>query len=187
MSIPAGPPPVLSPRLPPRPPAVSWAAYLLAGLTAVWLSGAGAVFFSVPHFDRAVSAQAEDPMAGSLVGVLLAVVVSAAVLASSVPLVLAHLDLKGSPTARILSWVLCGVSVLVAAVLLLGGPFAAVPWLSGLYVGVSVLTVALAAGVVVLLARPGATRYFRDTAAARRAARPAVPRYQYPPVRPDGA
>lgn len=167
-------------KLPVRPAAVALASYLLAGIAAVWLSGAGAMFFAIPHFDRAVSARTGDPVTGSLVAGLLAGAACVVVLTSAIPLVLAYFDSRGRPTARVLTWVLCSIAAVAAVVLLLGGgPFTAIPWMRGLYAAVSLLTLALSTAVVALLSRPSAAGYFRDTATVRRASRPVAPRYPY--------
>lgn len=172
--------------LPPRPGTVTLANYLLGGVAAVWLSGAGAAYFALPHVEHAVSAEAEDPLAGSFAAVLVALVTTGAVLLAVLPVLLTVFGLRGSPTGRVLSIVLCSVAIPVALLLLLIDPFGSVRWLGGVYAGVSVLTVLLAVAVIVLLARRTVKTWSDDAAATRRARRPsAVPPgnpYAHPPV-----
>ncbi|WP_158820862.1 MULTISPECIES: hypothetical protein [unclassified Streptomyces] len=154
------PPPAL-------PGTVFAASYLFAGVGALALVSAVGTFFAIPEFSQRRSEQAGDGAAGDLAGYGLTVFTSFAVVFCAICLVLAFLDARGNGPARVLTWIVGGLSVCFDVALLTVGFYDSVPWYAAMTRVVTVGMLLLTIGSVALLALPASHRYFRLTAPPR--------------------
>lgn len=165
------PAPVTSIRRPRRPASVQVAVWLLLGASAFWLTAAVLTLFALPLYRRHVSEATQNVDTGIVVGALFALLALIAAVAAGVNVFLATLDARGMPTARVLTWIYEGFSGVVAvAILILAFGDGPVAWHRWFLVAVAVLTLLFTSTAVVLLGRPGTSRFFRDATAARQAA-----------------
>ncbi|WP_410628212.1 hypothetical protein [Amycolatopsis sp. cmx-8-4] len=152
------------PRL---PSAVIAGSYLLAGMAAVEVTTAIAGFYAIPEFRYAQSRLAHNDEAGTVaVAGMVTYLVLAAVF-GGLCLLLAMLTKRGSGAARVLSWVLSGLTVCFVTTLVLTGVYDSVSWYGDLTRLSALALVLLAAGAVTSLALPPSHVYFRATQAAR--------------------
>ncbi|MEV7562497.1 hypothetical protein [Streptomyces sp. NPDC089795] len=173
----------------PAPPGTVFAAsYLLAGVAALALVSAVGTLFAIPEFSHRRSERAGDRAAGDLAGYGLTVFASFAIAFGVLCLVLALLDLRGNRPARVLTWVVGGLSVCFDIALLAIGFYDSVPWYAGMTRLVTVGMLLLTIASVTLLALPASHRYFRVMAPPGRpgppAGYPAWPTPQGPADRP---
>lgn len=172
--------------MPARPSQVFIAAYLFSGASALWLTAGLATLFAIPEYARHYADLNQDASAGTVASVLLVLVALAAAAGTGLALLLSLLGAAGRSPARTLIYVLGGIAVAVATVLLPLDLFSAIPWHRWLMVGVAALTLILVVASGVLLALPASRTWFRQAREARLARQPALaaPYPGYPPMPP---
>jgi hypothetical protein len=166
-------------RRPASPAVVLVACYLLAGVAALRVVAGICDFYALPEVTRYYSDLHGDGSAGQArgVGLILLAVLSLAV--AVVYLLLAILNGLGMTPARIITWIVAGLTIVISGIALPVGGYDGVVWYRRAALGLTVATLVFAGASVVLLALPAAHRYFR----ARR--RPPSPPAQWrPPVYP---
>ncbi|TVT41040.1 hypothetical protein FNH05_23085, partial [Amycolatopsis rhizosphaerae] len=152
-----------------KPPAAVFAgSYLFVGVAALALAGGIGALFAIPELGHYESERAADDAAGKLATTGLVLYAVLAVVFSFLCLLLAILDGRGRSAARVLTWVLGGLTVCFNGGLLIVGPYDSVPWYRNLTQLAAVATVLLAIGSATLLALPASHGYFRAMRAARR-------------------
>lgn len=151
-----------------KPPATVFAgSYLFAGVAALALVGAIGALFAIPELGHYESDRARDDAAGELAAVGLVLYAAMAVVFSFLCLLLAILGGRGRPAARVLTWVLGGLTVCFNIGLLVIGPYDSVLWYRVLTQMAAWAAILLATGSAVLLALPTSHGYFRAMRAAR--------------------
>ncbi|MEH1014824.1 hypothetical protein V6U90_17145 [Micromonospora sp. CPCC 206060] len=169
---------------PALPRAVFAASYLLAGVTALALVSAIGGFYAIPEFSYLKGKQAHDSGAEVLAVFGLLGFTILAIVFGGLCLLLALLSGKGSAAARVLTWLVGGVTVCFNVVLLVVGAFQSVPWYGDLTRILAVAMLLLSTGSITLLALPASHRYFRAAQAARPQRRPRPPFPPPPHFRP---
>ncbi|WP_031066391.1 hypothetical protein [Streptomyces sp. NRRL WC-3742] len=178
---PAAPPlPPPPPRRPRAPGTVFAAGYLLAGAASLALVAATGAFFAIPEYRDQRTEQAADPQAGSDAATGLVAFGTLAAVVAAVVLLLAVLAGRGRQTARVLAWVVGGLSAVAEVLVLRADAYGSLSWLSDLIRLTAAGMLALTAVSLTLLALPASHRYYRLT---RRRPRP-VPPPLLPPAPP---
>ncbi|MFJ9690608.1 hypothetical protein [Kitasatospora sp. NPDC101183] len=170
---PAAPPlPPAPPRRPRAPGTVFAAGYLLAGAASLALVAATGAFFAIPEYSDYRTEQAADPQAGSAAATGLAAFGTSAAVVAAAVLLLAVLAGRGQQTARVLAWVVGGLSAVAEVLVLRSDAYGALSWLSDLIRLAAAGMLVLTAVSLTLLALPASHRHYRLT---RRRARPTPP------------
>ena len=169
-----------APAARPRSPWVVFVAcYLLAGVAAVRVVAGIGDFYAMPEVTRFYADRAGDEAAGQVESFGLLILALFSFLVAAVYLALAILDALGMNPARVITWVVAGLTVVVSAIALLVGGYSGVPWFHDLALWLTAVTLVFAAASVVLLALPAAQRFYRSR-------RPVPPRpYPGPYARPS--
>jgi hypothetical protein len=178
------PQPVRLPALsrPNSPLVVFSACYLLAGVAAVRTVAAIADFYALPEVARAYSLLVDDQVAGQTEALILALLALVSLLVAAVFLVLAILDGLGMNPARIVTWVVGGLTIAVSAVNLATSQDRGVPWHHRMTIGLTLITLVFVVASIVLLTLPAAHRFYRAALQYRIARRPLLrPMAQRPP------
>jgi hypothetical protein len=162
------PPPIVRK---PRPPLVTLACYLLAGVVALRLVSAVAAFFAVPEFAWHYSEQLGDDQLGPAAAFGIVGLGLSSVLIAIVYLALTLLTGSGLNWARVLTWITTGLTALVT--LISSGP-GDVAWYAEWTTVIAWLAVVFAVAAAVLLALPAAHPFYRRV-------RPVPPPMWYPP------
>lgn len=178
-------PPAL--RRPTSPLVVFAACYLLAGVAAVRIVAGIVDFYALPEVSRAYGLLRDDQVAGRAEALGLALLAVVSLLVAVIFLVLAILDGLGMNPARIITWVLGGLTVAVSAVNLVTSQDRGVPWHHRMTIALTLITLVFVLASIVLLTLPAAHRFYRAARQYRIARRP-VPRpmLQRPPYPAPG-
>ena len=146
---------------PVSPTVVFAGCYLLAGIAAVQVVAAVASYYAVPDAMRHYSDRAGDEAAGQLAAVGLVLLTTLSLLTALVYLILAPLAAGGANPARVISWIMAGLTIVVCTVALVVGPYDAIGWYRQLTLATTITTLTFAVTATVLLALPGARPYYR--------------------------
>jgi hypothetical protein len=112
-----------------------------------------------------------DEAAGRVATVVLVLLALFSLVVGGVYLLLAVLDNKGLRAARVITWILAGLTITVTAIALLVGGNAAVPWYGAMTTTLTSATLLLAIAATILLGLPAASQFYR----ARKPPRPPAP------------
>ena len=156
--------------VPRRPASLVTSLYLFGGAAAFWLAAALATLFAIPQYSRYYGDLNQDVDAGSIATALLVLAAVMAAVGAALVVLLLWLDAYGWSAARVLTYVYSGLSLVVALVLLLSNPFSGIAWHDRLMIAITVLTMLLLLGAIVLLMRPASAQFFRDYRSVRREA-----------------
>lgn len=178
-------PPAL--RRPTSPLVIFAACYLLAGVAAVRIVAGIVDFYALPEVSRAYGLLRDDQVAGRTEALGLALLAVGSLLVAMVFLVLAILDGLGMNPARIITWIVGGLTIAVSAVNLATSQDRGVPWHHRMTIALTLITLVFVLASTVLLTLPAAHRFYRDARQYRIAHRP-VPRpmAQRPPYPAPG-
>jgi hypothetical protein len=148
----------------PRSPAMVFAAcWLLAGVAAARATASIAVFYALPQVNRHYADAHGDAAAGTTASVLFVLLALCSLVVAFLYLLLAILAGKGMNPARIIAWILAGLTIAVATIGLIINGYGAIPWLQRMSLVLTSVTLAFAATATVLLALPAANRFYRST------------------------
>ncbi|WP_031064424.1 hypothetical protein [Streptomyces sp. NRRL WC-3742] len=174
------------PRRPAAPGTVFAAGYLLAGAASLALVAAIGAFFAIPEYSDRRAEQAADPQAGSAAATgLVAFGTTAAVLAAVI-LVLAVLAARGRQPARVLAWIVGGLSAVAAVAILTTDAYGSLSWFRSLIELTAAAVLVLTVLSLTLLALPRSHRFYRATRPPRRQALPLPMPPLPPPPQPTG-
>jgi hypothetical protein len=155
------PKPAVMQRLP-QPGVVFVACYLLAGMAALRVVAAVAAFFVVPEFTWIYSEQYGDEERGQAMAFGVAVLGILSLFVAAIYVVLAILDGHGLNWARILTWVVGGITVLSLLLILAIDVYDEVPWYQRLTGFIAWMSLGFVVASLVLLALPPAHRYYKS-------------------------
>lgn len=168
----------------PMPAAVLLACWLLGGVAATRVIVAIGTFYAIPELRWHFAAQPTSDLplpTGTSLAVLFGIV---SLLVGAVYLTLAILSGR-SYVARIVTWVVCGLTVCACTPGLVSGTDD-VPWYARLVLTMNGVMLALAIAAAILLALPAAHRHYRSRRPPRPPMPRPVPRYGYPYQIPYG-
>jgi hypothetical protein len=169
----------------PTSPLVIFAAcHLLAGVAAVRIVAGIVDFYALPEVSRAYGLLRDDQVAGRTEALGLAFLAVVSLLVAVIFLVLAILDGLGMNPARIITWILGGLTIAVSAINLATSQDRGVPWHHRMTIALTLITLVFVLVSIVLLTLPAAHRFYgaaRQYRIARRPVpRPMVQRPPYP-------
>jgi hypothetical protein len=156
------------------PGVVLLACWLLGGVAAMRAVSAIASFYAIPEGSWQFAEAENDDSAGAAGALGLVLVGGFALLVAVIYLMLAALNARGFPAARIVTWVVAALTLCGTAPALFLDVYDTIGWYNRLTVAAGVVTVVLVVSATVLLALPSANRYYRQ----RR--RPVPPPYPWP-------
>ncbi|MER7396520.1 hypothetical protein ABT381_13475 [Streptomyces sp. NPDC000151] len=170
----------------PTPPGTVFAAsYLFAGVAALALVSAIGTLFAAPEFSHYRSERAGDESAGTLAAAGLVTFALLTIVFGAGCALLAFLDGRGRQPARVLTWVVGGLSGCFDIALLAVSATDSVPWYGGMTRVVTSGMLVLTVASLTLLALPASHGYFRESRPARQHPQPLpVPAPVQPPPPP---
>jgi U5 snRNP spliceosome subunit len=165
------------------PGVVLAACWALLGVAAMRSVSAIASFYAIPEGMWQFAEAEGDDTAGAAGALGLILSGSFAVFMVTVYIVLAALIVRGFPVARILTWIVAGLTICGTMPSLFVDVYDAIDWYNRVTVASGVSTLVLLVVAIVLLALPSANSYFRER---RRKAPPPAPPYAWPGYGPPG-
>jgi hypothetical protein len=139
------------------------ACWLLGGVAAVQVIAGIGDFYAIPEASRYYADAARNEAAGQARAVGLVLLAVFSFIVAVVYLVLAILDALGMSPARVITWVVAGLTVVVSTIALIVGGYGRVPWYHRMASVLTAVTLVFAATSVLLLASPSARVFYRST------------------------
>ncbi|WP_077491034.1 hypothetical protein [Sinomonas mesophila] len=144
----------------PTPITVFASSYLLVGVAVLTLISATGSIFAMPEFSyHSQRLDGEGASAATLLALILFTLLASVF--TTLCLLLAYLNGRGSATGRVLTWVLGGLAMCFNIALLTVEVYEAVSWYRDLIRIVALMTLLFTLGGITLLALPRSHEYFR--------------------------
>jgi hypothetical protein len=160
------------------------ACFLLWGLAVLDVVVAIGAFFAIGEFHRYHSMWQGDELAGQAAALALVLFAVGSLVSAAVVAALAVLTERGLRTARVVTWAVTGVTLVLSVAVAAADVYAAAPWYGRLIAIVTTAKAVLTVTAVVLLALPVSNVYFGGV---RRVRAPAArPRLRPRPVAGPG-